>query len=430
MFGPRIVRAFEEVKDTFDPTGLFNPGKIVRPLEDGRPQPLPLQARLPPAAARRRARLVGMGRLRQRRRDVQQQRRLPQIRPRRDVPLLSRHRRRAAPDARPRQHAAPRACRASSGRTRSSSRGHARDDGAVHLVQGLQARMPDRRRHGAHEDRVPASLPASATGLPRATGWSPICRAMRAYAARFGAAPQPAQPGAGFGRARASGCFGLSARAASCRNGRPNPYRGRTDTGAVGGRNVVLLVDTFNRYFEPENACAAERVLARAGYRVDDARAGGGRPLCCGRTFLAAGLVDEARHEARRMIDALGPAYRRGDPDHRARTVLPPDPARRVSGDPAGRRQRRRSPRTPSSSRNSSPAEQRPAASRCRSRPMPGRDRAAARPLPSEGLRHRRRRRQGLAADPRNSRSRPSTSTCCGMAGAFGYRGRAFRDVA
>src|SRR5947208_9431528 len=31
MFGPRIVRAFEEVKDSFDPAGLFNPGKIVRP---------------------------------------------------------------------------------------------------------------------------------------------------------------------------------------------------------------------------------------------------------------------------------------------------------------------------------------------------------------------------------------------------------------
>src|SRR5438445_801974 len=31
MFGPRLVRAFEEVKDTFDPEGLFNPGKIVRP---------------------------------------------------------------------------------------------------------------------------------------------------------------------------------------------------------------------------------------------------------------------------------------------------------------------------------------------------------------------------------------------------------------
>ena len=30
MFGSRLVRAFEEVKDTFDPGGLFNPGKIVR----------------------------------------------------------------------------------------------------------------------------------------------------------------------------------------------------------------------------------------------------------------------------------------------------------------------------------------------------------------------------------------------------------------
>src|SRR6202451_2559316 len=30
MFGSRLVRAFEEVKDGFDPKGLYNPGKIVR----------------------------------------------------------------------------------------------------------------------------------------------------------------------------------------------------------------------------------------------------------------------------------------------------------------------------------------------------------------------------------------------------------------
>src|SRR4029450_11314765 len=30
MFGPALVSAFEEVKDRFDPVGLFNPGKIVR----------------------------------------------------------------------------------------------------------------------------------------------------------------------------------------------------------------------------------------------------------------------------------------------------------------------------------------------------------------------------------------------------------------
>ena len=31
MFGPRIVRAFADVKRAFDPDGLFNPGKIVQP---------------------------------------------------------------------------------------------------------------------------------------------------------------------------------------------------------------------------------------------------------------------------------------------------------------------------------------------------------------------------------------------------------------
>src|SRR5690606_27363096 len=30
MYGSRIVRAFEEVKDSFDPEGMMNPGKIVR----------------------------------------------------------------------------------------------------------------------------------------------------------------------------------------------------------------------------------------------------------------------------------------------------------------------------------------------------------------------------------------------------------------
>ena len=30
MLGARIVRAFEEIKDAFDPKGLLNPGKIVR----------------------------------------------------------------------------------------------------------------------------------------------------------------------------------------------------------------------------------------------------------------------------------------------------------------------------------------------------------------------------------------------------------------
>ena len=87
----------------------------------------------------------------------------------------------------------------------------------------------------------------------------------------------------------------------------------------AGQREVALLVDTFNNYFEPENARAAQAVLQAAGYRVHIARAaddqdGNARPLCCGRTFLASGLVDEARAEARRTLTALQPYVARNIP--------------------------------------------------------------------------------------------------------------------
>jgi Fe-S oxidoreductase len=65
--------------------------------------------------------------------------------------------------------------------------------------------------------------------------------------------------------------------------------------------DVLLFADTFNRWFEPENLRSALRVLAAAGYKAVLPRPTG-RPLCCGRTFLAAGLVDRAREEARRTL--------------------------------------------------------------------------------------------------------------------------------
>jgi FAD/FMN-containing dehydrogenase/Fe-S oxidoreductase len=81
--------------------------------------------------------------------------------------------------------------------------------------------------------------------------------------------------------------------------------------------DIVLFVDTFTHYFEPENAEAALAVLTAAGHRVEVARAAPddsqpSRPLCCGRTFLAVGRVEDAKHEARRMIAALAPALARG----------------------------------------------------------------------------------------------------------------------
>src|SRR6185312_8772262 len=69
------------------------------------------------------------------------------------------------------------------------------------------------------------------------------------------------------------------------------------------GREVVLFADTFNRIYERENLDAALRVFAAGGYRVHLPKpASGSRPLCCGRTFLSAGLVDEARTELDRLV--------------------------------------------------------------------------------------------------------------------------------
>jgi Fe-S oxidoreductase len=74
-----------------------------------------------------------------------------------------------------------------------------------------------------------------------------------------------------------------------------------------------LFVDTFNRWFEPHNVRAAIRVLQAAGYRVHAAQPLTiGRPLCCGRTFLSAGLVEQAKAEARRTLHALKPWVDRG----------------------------------------------------------------------------------------------------------------------
>ncbi|MBL0140925.1 MAG: FAD-binding protein [Betaproteobacteria bacterium] len=81
-----------------------------------------------------------------------------------------------------------------------------------------------------------------------------------------------------------------------------------------GGREVVLFADTFNNWFEPDNLASARLVIEAAGFEVVPARGTDARPLCCGRTYLSAGMVDRAKAESRRMIDALAPWIERGTP--------------------------------------------------------------------------------------------------------------------
>ena len=93
------------------------------------------------------------------------------------------------------------------------------------------------------------------------------------------------------------------------------------DAARAGRKAAVLFVDTFNGSFETENALAAARVLRAAGYVVHTARKGGrgsggggrsvsrtaGLHLCCGRTYLATGMIDEARARLSELVRALHP---------------------------------------------------------------------------------------------------------------------------
>lgn len=73
------------------------------------------------------------------------------------------------------------------------------------------------------------------------------------------------------------------------------------------GQGVVLFADTFNAAFETENLVDAVRVLQAAGYAVHVARQADGRAPCCGRTLLAAGLADEAKARAQALLDTFRP---------------------------------------------------------------------------------------------------------------------------
>ena len=82
-------------------------------------------------------------------------------------------------------------------------------------------------------------------------------------------------------------------------------------TARSGGKAVALFVDTFTNAFERENAVAAIDVLAAAGYAVH-AVVKSDRHLCCGRTYLAAGMVEQARAEAGALVQTLQPFAQAG----------------------------------------------------------------------------------------------------------------------
>ena len=305
MFGPRITRAFEAVKDEFDPAGLLNPGRVVRPprMDDRdlfryRPDYAPAPGFVPALDwSAHPGPLAGMlgavemcnnnGTCRAFTADVM----CPSFRATRDEAHVTRGRANTlrlaltgqlgadamAGDA---VAAAMALCVSCKACRRECPTGV---DMARMKIEATAARAA---RHGIPmRERLIAALPALAPWAARAPGLANL-RNRSPWLRRMG------ERHLGLAADRALPEF------------RADPFRDADARAYVsdGARGEVLLfADTFNRWFEPENLRAALAVLSAAGYRV---RLPAGANLCCGRTDLAAGRIDAARAKARRMLDA------------------------------------------------------------------------------------------------------------------------------
>jgi FAD/FMN-containing dehydrogenase/Fe-S oxidoreductase len=309
MFGPRIVGAFETVKDAFDPHGLLNPGRIVRaprmddrtlfrygwsyapiphfaPKLDWSEHPGPLGGMLGAVEMCNNngtCRAFDAGVM------------CPSYRVTRDETHLTRGRANTlrlaltgqlgaealASDAVADAMALCVSCKAC---RRECPTGV---DMAKMKIEVLAARLD--RKGLSRRDRLVAELPRYA---PLLASLAPIANLRN----RIPALRRLGERRLGFAAARPLPAWRRDAfRDSEAAAFAPASPRGE----------VLLLADTFNRWFEPENLRAAVRVLSAAGYRVrmPEHR---GRALCCGRSFLAAGMIDQARCEARRTIDMLG----------------------------------------------------------------------------------------------------------------------------
>ena len=78
--------------------------------------------------------------------------------------------------------------------------------------------------------------------------------------------------------------------------------------------DLVLWADTFNDAYAPETLIAAYELASGMGYKVALSGAAAQTPLCCGRTSLSVGQIDEAKAMALQCLSALEPAIARGVP--------------------------------------------------------------------------------------------------------------------
>jgi Fe-S oxidoreductase len=87
-------------------------------------------------------------------------------------------------------------------------------------------------------------------------------------------------------------------------------FRATFQPGKASGDAVVLFDDTFNTYFRPGTALAAQKVLEAAGCAVQLPR----EHVCCGRPYYDQGMLERARTALERVLAVLDGELEEGIP--------------------------------------------------------------------------------------------------------------------
>ena len=339
QFGPRLNQAFEQIKDLFDPQGLMNPGKIVRAskMDDRslfRFKPGYQAQTLTTALdwsdwnlsndpAQGFAKAVEMCNNNGHCRKFDAGTMCPSYRVTRDEQDLTRGRANSLRLAlsgqlganalhSPAMHDTMALCVGCKGCKRDCPTGVDMAKMKIEFLYQYHQKTPRRLR-----ERLVAQLPQYAPWLSRA---APLLN----LGARLPGVRILLEKAAGFAAKRSLPRWHATSflRSHSARSGQSATDQNTTDQNtaaqntAAQVKQVVLWADTFNNYFEPQNLQAAITVLRAAGYQVHlpqlDAAAKSGRSLCCGRTYLASGDVDRAMIQARQTLAALIPWVNKG----------------------------------------------------------------------------------------------------------------------
>jgi FAD/FMN-containing dehydrogenase/Fe-S oxidoreductase len=310
MFGPELMRAFEEFKAVFDPDNRMNPGKVVHPyrLDEN----LTLRGWNPPvprtffqyphdngsfsAAA---SRCVGVGKCRGDEGGVM----CPSYRVTREEEDVTRGRSRLLMEMVRGEVV--------TGGWHSEEVRDALDlclsckackkecpvgvDMATYKAEFLAHHYAGRLRPAAHYSM----------------GWLPLMSAL--------VTAVPGAAGMINAAVRTPGISQLAKRAGGIAQEREIPrftgqrftaWYARRSQRPAAGRRVILWPDTFSNNFHPEVGQAAVAVLERAGFQVEVPRG----PVCCGLTWISTGQLGIASRVLRRTMRRLLPSLRAGVP--------------------------------------------------------------------------------------------------------------------